>query len=1348
MMESEFPRRWWLNSAAGYAAAVSSVAIAIIAAEVITRLLNAEAIASSMLCAVIFAAWVGGFGPALLAVALALLAFHYYLAPPVASFIWKDDLLAVGISEVSRLVLFSLTSLIVAFVISAQRKAAQELRRSGDDLHVAMEGQERIQAALQRSEMYLNEAQLLSGTGSFGWNVASGEIIWSDQTFRILGVDRTTKPTLEFIVERTHPEDRAAVRDIIDRATREGKNFDHEHRLLIPDGSVKYVHVVARAQKDTSGSLEFVGAVMDVTAVKRAERKLRRSESYLAEAQRLSHTCSWAWDVRRREFVYRSPETYRLFGVDPNEDTGSPHPFYDRIHPEDRERIGEMARRAVREKADLELDFRIGFPDGSIRYVHSVGHPFLGEDGEVVQLVGTHIDVTEQHLASRKLQEAFDEIKKSEDRLRLVIDTIPTLVWRAGSDGVPDFLNQRALDYIGLSPEQVDIAWPRAFHRDDRKGMVEKWGAIRESGMRGEFEARLRRFDGEYRWFVFEAEPLRDESGNIVKWYGSSTDIEDRKQSENALRRSEAYSAQAQRLTRTGTFAWRVATGENTWSTETFRIFGYDDASAANIDMVIARTHPEDRAAVREAIDRASVDGSDYAWRVATGENSWSTGAFRVFGYDDASAANVDMVIARTHPEDRAAVKEAIDRASVDANDYDQEYRLLMPDGSVKYVHAVARAERDASGHVEFVGAVMDVTATKETERKLRRSEAYLAEAQRLSHTSSWAWDVRRRDFVYLSPELYRLFGLDPKKDFQSPQPFRDRIVPEDRERVIEIGRRIVREKTDLEVEFRVALPDGSIRYVRTLGRPVLGRDGEVAELICTHIDMTEQRLASQRLQEAFEEIKRSEDRLRLVVDTIPALVWRASPEGIPDFLNQPALDYTGLASDQIEIGWPRAFHPEDKKGMLVKWSGIRQSGMPGELEARLRRFDGEYRWFLFRGVPLRDESGKIVKWYGSSTDIEDRKRAEEKLRRSEAELIEAQRVSQTGSFVWNVPTGERIGSQEFFRILGFDDPRSVTFEMVLQRAHPEDRAQVEQTIENTVSAGKDLDYEHRLLMPDGSVKFVHVVAHAGTNQAGQLEYIGAVVDVTAATQAEEKLQKAQTELARVTRVMTLGEMTASISHEVNQPLAAVVNAAGACLRWLGGSTPNLDEARRAAEWIIKEGNRAAEVIRRVRSLAKNVEPQKEPLDINGIVDEVMALVQRELATRQVRWRLELAPALPTVFADRVQLQQVIINLVMNGVEAMQPIADRPHELLIRSYQDEGGRAAVDVVDSGVGISADSADRLFNAFFTTKSGGMGIGLSICRSIIEAHGGRLSAANNPGPGARFQFTLPMYQEEAA
>jgi C4-dicarboxylate-specific signal transduction histidine kinase len=247
---------------------------------------------------------------------------------------------------------------------------------------------------------------------------------------------------------------------------------------------------------------------------------------------------------------------------------------------------------------------------------------------------------------------------------------------------------------------------------------------------------------------------------------------------------------------------------------------------------------------------------------------------------------------------------------------------------------------------------------------------------------------------------------------------------------------------------------------------------------------------------------------------------------------------------------------------------------------------------------------------------------------------------------------------------------------------------------------------------------------------------------------AQMAMHKAQAELAHVMRVTTLGELSASIAHEVSQPFAALVTNAEACLRWLNRGTPDLDEARGAVEGIIKDGNRASDVIQHVRALAKKTDTRKAPLDINDVVNEVIALLQRELVSHEVSPRLELAPDLPEVLADRVQLQQVIINLVMNGIEAMQPVTDRRRELVIRSRQDDAGQVLVTAKDCGVGISAETADRLFNAFFTTKSSGMGMGLPICRTIIEAHGGRMSAANNAGPGATFQFTLPAYRQAAS
>jgi C4-dicarboxylate-specific signal transduction histidine kinase len=265
------------------------------------------------------------------------------------------------------------------------------------------------------------------------------------------------------------------------------------------------------------------------------------------------------------------------------------------------------------------------------------------------------------------------------------------------------------------------------------------------------------------------------------------------------------------------------------------------------------------------------------------------------------------------------------------------------------------------------------------------------------------------------------------------------------------------------------------------------------------------------------------------------------------------------------------------------------------------------------------------------------------------------------------------------------------------------------------------------------------------------LGYRGTGTDITAtirADHAEQVLREAQAELAHVTRVTTLGELTASIAHEVNQPLAAVIANAEACLRWLDRETPDLAEARRSVEWVISDGNRASEVVRRVRALANKTDMEKVPLDLNDVVREAIALVQRELSSHRVSLRTELTPAPPMILGDRVQLQQVIINLVMNGIEAMQPVRDRPRELVIRSGQDETHRVLLSVRDRGVGISAEDADRLFKAFFTTKTSGLGMGLSICRSIVEGHGERLSASRNQEAGATFQFVLPLHQKEDA
>ena len=371
---------------------------------------------------------------------------------------------------------------------------------------------------------------------------------------------------------------------------------------------------------------------------------------------------------------------------------------------------------------------------------------------------------------------------------------------------------------------------------------------------------------------------------------------------------------------------------------------------------------------------------------------------------------------------------------------------------------------------------------------------------------------------------------------------------------------------------------------------------------------------------------------------------------------------------------------------------------------------------------------------------VRHRKEAATQVASKEAYLAEAQRLSHTGSFGWN-PSSGFIWSDETFQIFGFDRGTSPTIETVIDRTHPEDVERVRQFIEGEPRDGKDYDLEHRLLMPDGLVKYLHVVAHPLRAEAGERAFIGAVMDVTAAKRAEEAVQEAQAALAHVTRMATLGELTAWITHEVNQPLTGIVTNGAACLRWLDKAPPALDEARRSVEDMISDARRASEVIHSIRALSKKTDAEKVPLDINDVVREASRLVQREAITHGASLRLELAPELPSILGDRVQLQQVIINLVINAIQAMASVTDRPRILLIRSQQSEDGHVLVAVRDSGTGIDAKSVNKLFKAFFTTKPSGMGMGLSICRTIIEAHSGQVSAANNSGPGATFQLILP-------
>jgi PAS domain S-box-containing protein len=591
------------------------------------------------------------------------------------------------------------------------------------------------------------------------------------------------------------------------------------------------------------------------------------------------------------------------------------------------------------------------------------------------------------------------------------------------------------------------------------------------------------------------------------------------------------------------------------------------------------------------------------------------------------------------------------------------------------------------------------------------------------------------------NPQILEYFGKTPEE--LKGWAISDAVHSDDVPRVVAAFTHSIATGTPYDIEHRCRRADGVYRWFQVRALPVRNTAERITGWYVLLTDVDDRKRAEEAL-------RASERDLSSIINTIPMLAWSARPDGFCDFLNQRWLDFTGLSSEQARgSGWGATIHPDDAKGLLDSWQMALVTGQLADVEARMRRFDGEYRWFLLRASPLRDESGKIVKWYGTNTDIDDRKRAEEELQRSEAFLAEGERLSLSGSFLWRLDTDEITFSEQLYRIHEFDRDSPVTLERIRSRIHPEDLPLLSEKIERARAGGDSvLNYEIRLGMPNGSVKFVRTIAHGTRDRDGRPEIMGAVQDVTERRLAEEALNQARSDLTHVTRVTSLGVLTASIAHEVNQPLSGIITNAGTCLRMLAAEPPNVEGARETAKRTIRDGNRAAELITRLRALFSKRESTTEPVDLNEAAQEVIALSLSELQRNRVILRPEFADDLPVVTGDRVQLQQVILNLLKNASDAMRAVNDRPRQLQIRTERGTDDQVRLTVQDAGVGLDPQSTDRLFQAFYTTKNDGMGIGLSVSRSIIERHHGRLWAEPNDGPGATFSFSIPPRQGGAS
>ena len=723
------------------------------------------------------------------------------------------------------------------------------------------------------------------------------------------------------------------------------------------------------------------------------------------------------------------------------------------IHPADLPRILETFRDALNSVKPYEVEGRFRRFDGEFRWFLFRASPLCDDSGKVVKWYGTNTDIEDR-------KRAEDALRSHEQNLRLLVDTIPGHIVTTTPTGEIELLNRRVLEYFDKTPEEL-VNWRTsdAIHPDDLALTIAAWTRAIQTGEPYEREHRLRRADGAYRWFHTRGLALRDKEGRIVRWYLLPIDVDDRRRAEEALRKSEERwrsvfensaigvaltDLNGRFLTTNHVFQAMVGYTEEELRAVSFADLAHEDYRQANWALVTELVEgkrrqfqieekyrrkdgssiwvsnnvslvpgtervprfimalSEDitqRKRAEEKLRRSEADLLD-AQRmsrtgslkidISSGTVTGSPQVFRIFGVmpgEDTSTP--EFWLGRTHPDDQKRVRELFDRSITQKTDFDADYRIVLPDGAIKYLHSIGHPSLNESGNlVEFGGTIIDITERKQREEALRRSEGYLAEAQKLTHTGSWAAQVSQKEpvywsNVYWSKEMYRIFGLDPGPTPPSPMEVVRQLHPEDAPYHPGVVERAIRDGTDFEMDFRLLLPDGAAKYIHVVGHPVVNASGDVIELVGTAMDVTEQHESRAALQAAFEQIKAERTELRRMTDAVAAFIYVLRPDGTALYANQTVLDYTGLTLEDLQREDQRArvFHPEDLERLREERQVAFARGKPFELEQRALGKDGNYRWFLARFNPLRDDQGNIIRWYATGTDIDDRKRAEERMR-------------------------------------------------------------------------------------------------------------------------------------------------------------------------------------------------------------------------------------------------------------------------------------------------------------------------------------------------------------------------------
>jgi PAS domain S-box-containing protein len=1283
------------------------------------------------LLVVLISLWAGFLSTAF-ACAVAALCFVYFFTQPLYH-LWMSAPV-----DIAATIAFSSTALIISRALSRVRERTAELQQTNEQLQAEITERKRAEEKTRQSEAELRQlidaipqhVVVLEPDGSF--------LYLNQVALEYSGLTLEDSLAKDFLTKIFHPDDLERVVGERQQAISRGVPWDAEVRIRGKDGDYRWFIIRLNPLRDEQGRiLRWYGTSTDIEDRKRAEETLRRE----ADLLNLTHDAIFVADMEG-VIKYWNRAAEERYGWTAEQAVGRVvHDLLKTVFPAPLEQIKAELTRTGRWEGELVHTRK----DGSQVVVASRWSLQRGERGAPVAILETNNDITERKRAEEALRRlnrelramsncnqillrATDEQSLLGEICRIVCEeggyrmawvayaehdaakSVRPAAWTGAEEGYLANLGitwadtERGWSPTGTAIRSGKTCCIQDFATDPR---LAPW---RESALQRGFLSgialplkdehasafgSLSIYSAQPNAFTSEETRLLEElAADLAFGIVTLRSRAARERAEQALRQSEANLAESQRLTHTGSWALDVAGDKYAYcSEECLRIYGFD---------------PQEGLPTREAVFR------------------------------------------RVLPEDLDRVTREFEKPLREKVDSSGELRIVLPDGTVKDIHVIRHPVLNSVGDVvKLVGTSIDITERKRVEEALSESERKYREL--VEHANSiilrWTHDGR---ITFLNEFGLKFFGYSAE-EIIGRQVVGTIVPPTER------GGRDLRQlmlqvcaaprafEQNINENMR---RNGERVTIAWTNKIVWGTQGEVAEILSVGTDITERRRAEEALRQSEAYLAESQ---RLT--HTGSWAWDLASDQYV-YVSEECLRIFGF---DLQQGVPtgeavlRQIHPEDRN----RW----KENFEKSLHEKVDTFD-EYRIVLPDGTvkhihtirhPVLNGAGDVVKLVGTSMDITERKRAEEALRQSEAYLAESQRLTHTGSWAFDLASNKYIyASEECFRIFELDaQERFPNREVISRHMHPEDWDRVNESFEKSLRERVDTSTEFRIVLPSGTVKHILAIRHPVLNDAGDIvKLVGTAIDMTEHKRAEEereRLHQLEADLARINRVSMMGELAASIAHEVNQPLSGVVVNGNACLRWLAGDAPNLEEAREAVRRIVRDGKRAGDVIARIRALATKTAAAKERLDMNEAIREVVAFAQDEVRRNNVILRVELADALSPVLGDRVQLQQVVLNLVTNGIEAMSSVEERPRELIVRTQNDDAGQVRVTVQDSGIGLDPQSMERMFDAFYTTKHGGMGLGLSISRSIIQHHGGKLWAVANDGPGMSVQFTIPKYQQ---